>query len=60
MEEKFNTIELIEKDGIGKIKIDDTEIKGISKYEIQRDTDITTLTVSISVPVKNFKTNLSL
>ena len=59
MEERFNTIELTEKDGVGSISIDNTKIKGISKYDIKRDTDIVTLTISISVPVKNFKTNLS-
>lgn len=59
MEEKFNIIELTERNGIGKIKIDNTEIKGMSTYAIKRDTDIVTLAVCISVPTKNFKTNLN-
>lgn len=55
--ETFNTIEIMEKDGLGKIKIDETELKGTHKYEIKRDTDIVTLNIIMSVPVQNFKTN---
>ncbi len=40
--ERFNNIEMKEENGKG---------------EIKRDTDIVTLTISISVPSKNFKTN---
>lgn len=54
---EFNNIELTEQEGIGKIEIDNVELKGLSKYEIKRDTDIVTLTISISVPPKNFKTS---
>lgn len=57
-EESFNFIELKEKDGKGEIKIDETKLKAISNYEVKRGTDIVELTVSISVPTKNFKTNL--
>ena len=57
--EGFNRIELQEIDGIGKIKIDETELKGVSEYNIKRDTDIVTLTVSISVPSKSFMTSLN-
>lgn len=57
--ENFNNIELTEQEGIGKIIIDNVELKGLSRYEIKRDTDIITLTISISVPPKNFKTNLN-
>ena len=56
--EDFNNIELTEQKGIGKIKIDNVELRGLSKYEIKRDTDIVTVTISISVPPENFKTNV--
>lgn len=57
MEDKnFNYIELEEKEGIGKIKIDGIYLKGLMEYKIKRDTDIVNLTVSMSVPVKNFNT----
>ena len=58
--ETFNTIEIKEKDGLVKIKINETELKGIHKYEIKRDTDIVTLNIVMSVPVQNFKTNSNL
>lgn len=57
--EYFNQIELTEDGGIGEISIDGTKIKGVTKYEIKRDTDIVNLTVNISVPTRNFKTNVS-
>lgn len=53
---EFNRVELQEKDGKGKIRIDDTEIKGISNYSFKRDTDMIDMTLTMSVPVKNFKT----
>ena len=53
----FNTIEVTEKEGVGHIKINGIELKGINRYEIKRDTDIAELVVSISVPIKNLKTN---
>lgn len=56
---KYNFIELSEKEGIGKIKIDGTELKAISDYKVKRDTDIVELTITISVPPKNFNTTLS-
>ena len=55
--DSFNHIELTELNGIGKIKIDNVELKGLSKYDIKRDTDIVTLTISICLPSKNFNTN---
>lgn len=59
MEKEFNFIELTEKDGKGKIKIDEIEIKGIEEYEIKRDTDIAKIRITINVPLENFKTNVS-
>lgn len=56
MDNNFEKIELCEKNGIGKIKIEDDEIKGLTKYEIKRDIDVVDLTLSISIPNKNFKT----
>lgn len=53
---EFNRVELQEKDGKGKIRIDDTEIKGISNYSFKRDTDMIDMTLTMSVPAKNFKT----
>lgn len=58
VDNSFNFIELAENKGKGEIKIDETKLKAISNYKIKRDTDIVELTVSISVPSKNFKTNL--
>ncbi len=58
MEEDFNFIELSEKDGKGKIKIDGTDIKSITGYEIKRDTDIVEVKITINVPSKNLKTNV--
>lgn len=59
MGEEYNFIELTEKDGKGKIKIDEIEIKGIEGYEIKRDTNIVKIKITINVPSKNFKTNVS-
>ena len=59
MGEEYNFIELTEKDGKGKIKIDEIEIKGIEEYEIKRDTDIAKIRITINVPLENFKTNVS-
>lgn len=59
MGREFNFIELTEKDGKGKIKIDEIEIKGIEEYEIKRDTDIAKIRITINVPLENFKTNVS-
>lgn len=56
----FNKVEVREKDGVGEIKIDETELKGVHRYEIKRDTDIVTLNIEMSVPVQNFKTNSNL
>ena len=57
MEKGFNFIELTEKDGKG--KIDEIEIKGIEGYEIKRDTDIAKIKITINVPSKCLKTNVS-
>lgn len=56
---EFNYVEIEEKGSIAKIKIDEVELKAISNYQIKRDTDIVELTISISVPPKNFNTTLS-
>lgn len=58
MEKGFNFIELTEKDGKGKIKIDEIEIKGIEEYEIKRDTNIVKIKITINVPSKNFNTSV--
>ena len=58
--EEFNQIQLEEQNGKGKITIDNLELKGLTKYQIKRDTDIVDLTISISVPSKNFTTTSSL
>lgn len=58
MEDKnFNFIELTEEKGKGEIKIDKTLLKGVSNYVIKRNTDIVELSITISVPPKNFITN---
>ena len=56
MEKDFEKIELYEKDGIGEIKINNKKIKGLTGYKLKRSTDMIELTLSISVPVSNFKT----
>jgi len=53
---EFNKVELQEKDGKGKIRINDTEIKGISNYSFKRNTDMVEITLTMSVPIENFKT----
>ena len=54
--EEFNEIELLEKDQKTSLKIDNIKIKNLIGYKIKRDTDMVELTLTISVPVKNFKT----
>lgn len=54
--EKFDKVELFEKDGKGKIRINDTDIKRTTSYSLKRDTDMIDITLTISVPVQNFKT----
>lgn len=54
--EEFDKVELHEKDGKGKIKINDTELKAMSNYSLKRNTDMIDITLTISVPVQNFKT----
>lgn len=53
---EFDKVELREKDGKGKIRINDTDIKSITNYSLKRDTDMIDVTITISVPVKNLKT----
>ena len=53
---EFDKVELQEKDGKGKIRINDTDIKGTTNYSLKRDTDMIDVTLTISVPVQNFKT----
>lgn len=55
-EEKYNSIELEEKDGKGRIKIDNTEIKNVLDYEIKRGTNKIELTIHMSVPPEKLKT----
>lgn len=54
--EGFDKVELFEKDGKGKIRINDTDIKSTINYSLKRDTDMIDVTLTISVPVQNFKT----
>lgn len=54
--EGFDKVELLEKDGKGKIRINDTDIKNTINYSLKRDTDMIDVTLTISVPVQNFKT----
>lgn len=54
--EGFDKVELLEKDGKGKIRINDTDIKSTINYSLKRDTDMIDVTLTISVPVQNFKT----
>lgn len=54
--EYFNKIEIEENEGIAKIKIDGTQIKGLSSYTVQRGTDLVNLTINISVPPRNLRT----
>lgn len=54
--EGFDKVELQEKDGKGKIRINDTDIKSTINYSLKRDTDMIDVTLTISVPVQNFKT----
>lgn len=53
---EFDKVELREKDGKGKIRINDTDIKSTTDYSLKRGTDMIDITLTISVPVKNFKT----
>lgn len=53
---EFDRVELREKDGKGKIRINDTDIKSTINYSLKRDTDMIDVTLTISVPVQNFKT----
>jgi len=59
MNKDFDFIELIESNGLCEIKVNGTKIKNIYGYEIKRDTDIVELTIKISVPKQNLKTNLN-
>lgn len=54
--EGFDKVELFEKDGKGKIRINDTDIKSTINYSLKRNTDMIDVTLTISVPVQNFKT----
>lgn len=54
--EGFDKVELFEKEGKGKIRINDTDIKSTINYSLKRDTDMIDVTLTISVPVQNFKT----
>ena len=56
-EEKFNFIDIKECNGIAKIGIDKTELKGVSNYKLNRGTEMIELTVTISVPPQNFNLN---
>lgn len=53
---KFDKVELFEKNGKGKIRINDTDIKSTTNYSLKRNTDMIDVILTISVPVQNFKT----
>lgn len=53
---EFDKVELREKDGKGKIRINGTDIKNTTDYSLKRGTDMIDVTLTISVPVQNFKT----
>ena len=53
---EFDKVERREKDGKGKIRINDTDIKSTTDYSLKRGTDMIDVTLTISVPVQNFKT----
>ena len=53
---EFDRVELREKDGKGKIRINDTDIKSTTDYSLKRGADMIDVTLTISVPVQNFKT----
>lgn len=56
MENEFEKIELYEKDGKGKLRIDGKTIKSVTGYNIRRGTDTVNVTFNMSVPISNFKT----
>lgn len=53
---EHDTIELKEKDGKGRIKINNTDINSVINYSLKRNTDTVDVTLTISVPIKKFKT----
>lgn len=53
---EFDRVELREKDGKGKIRINDTDIKGTTDYSLKRGADMIDVTLTISIPIENFKT----
>lgn len=53
---EFDKIELREKDGKGKIRINNIDIKSTTNYNLKRSTDMIDITLTISVPIQNFKT----
>lgn len=54
--ERFDEVELLERDGKGKIRINDTDIKSTTGYSLKRGTDMIDVTLTISIPIENFKT----
>lgn len=53
---EFDKIELREKNGKGKIRINNIDIKSTTNYSLKRSTDMIDITLTISVPIQNFKT----
>lgn len=53
---EFDELEFLEKDGKTSLKINNIKIKSLMGYKIKRDIDMVDVTITISVPVKNFKT----
>lgn len=56
MDNRFEEIELYEKNGISKLKINGNKINSLTGYCLKRSTDMVDLTFSISVPISNLKT----
>lgn len=54
--DKFDKVEIYEKDGKGEFWINNTLLKNVNDYEIKRGIDTTQINFSISIPSKNLKT----
>lgn len=52
-----NKIQIKDNNGIAEINIDNTELKRVNKYKVERDTDIVKLTFTITISPKDFILN---
>lgn len=55
-DEDFEKIEMCEKNNTGELRMNGKKIKGITGYNLKRGTDMIELTITISVPISNFRT----